>query len=116
MNNEMTPELLVRLKPEQRESWERCQEVSEWYPDMPQLLPAALLELAQAKQAWAALENFMPVSAEINALPEGIRHYVMVLETRADPAGDLAARRCSEITMGGLMNRLSELGEGFEND
>lgn len=37
-----------------------------------------------------------PLAAEINALPDHIRLYLHDLETRVDPAGDLAARRLAE--------------------
>ncbi len=37
------------------------------------------------------LENFLPTAENINALPEGIRNYVHLLETRCDPAGDVQA-------------------------
>tara|TARA_R110000868_G_scaffold10093_3_gene49441 strand:- start:140 stop:469 length:330 start_codon:yes stop_codon:yes gene_type:complete len=109
----MKRELLVHLTPEQQKLQLDRYELE---PPAGDIIGDLLLELAKAKQAWASLENFMPTSEQINNLPEGIRHYIMMLETKCDPAGDLAARRCCEITMGGLMNRLSELGEGFEND
>lgn len=37
-------------------------------------------------------DTFLPVAAHINALPEPVRRYIRELETRADPAGDVAER------------------------
>ena len=37
------------------------------------------------------LKKFKPTVEQINALPEGIRAFVHDLETRCDPAGDVAA-------------------------
>lgn len=33
-------------------------------------------------------EPFVPTAKVINSLPEGLRRYIMHLETRSDPAGD----------------------------
>lgn len=38
-----------------------------------------------------ALDDFLPTAEQINALPEPIRMYIHNLETRTDPAGDVAA-------------------------
>jgi hypothetical protein len=39
----------------------------------------------------AASTPWLPTSANINALPEGVRNYIHDLETRCDPAGDVVA-------------------------
>jgi hypothetical protein len=62
----MTPDLLAHLTPEQRAAWERCQKAKAtmWGRSVVQMealqsysrdLPAALLELAQAKRELAGL-------------------------------------------------------------
>lgn len=34
-------------------------------------------------------DDWTPTAENINALPEPVRRYIMMLETRCDPAGDL---------------------------
>ena len=36
------------------------------------------------------MDTFIPDAQHINALPEPVRRYIRDLETRADPAGDVA--------------------------
>ena len=40
--------------------------------------------------------RWMPTAEAINALPDGLRHYIHDLESRADPAGDCARATLAE--------------------
>ena len=51
----------------------------------------ARAEVARLVDRLRGLENFFPTPEQVNALPEGVRRYVADLETRCDPAGDVAA-------------------------
>ena len=42
-----------------------------------------------AEERLQELEYFRPTPEEVNNLPEGLRRYIMQLETRCDPAGDV---------------------------
>jgi hypothetical protein len=57
----------------------------------------------------AELERFTPTAENINALPEPLRRYIHGLETRCDPAGDLAARICAEDNAAALAVKAQRL-------
>lgn len=50
-------------------------------------------------------------SDEINALPERVRKYIHDLETRCDPAGDVAKLALQRDAIAGLERRILELVE-----
>jgi hypothetical protein len=56
--------------------------------------------------------GWLPDPEHFNALPQPIRHYVHDLETRADPAGDVAAIAFLKETVGALQARIRELESG----
>jgi len=66
---------------------------------LTKLLSDAEEQWSDLQLAWQALENFLPRPDQINALPTGIRQYIHDLETRCDPAGDVA-----ELTLLGDQN------------
>lgn len=46
-------------------------------------------------------------SAEVNALPERVRRYIMWLETEADPAGTLRENFCLRENVAGLQEKVT---------
>ena len=68
--------------------------------------------LTAAVVAWRiglAAADWQPTPERINALPEPIRRYIHDLETRCDPAGDVAQIACLRETCGALSKRVAEL-------
>jgi hypothetical protein len=55
------------------------------------------------------LDEFLPDSGHINALPRPLRRYIHDLETRADPAGDVAQIAILKETVAALEARIREL-------
>lgn len=56
----------------------------------------------------------MPTPENVNALPDGVRQYVHDLETRCDPAGDVAAltlQRDQIRLLEALVRRLRDRGD-----
>ena len=53
--------------------------------------------------------DWLPTSENINTLPGPIRAYVHDLETRCDPAGDVAALACARDNVAALAARVREL-------
>jgi len=49
-------------------------------------------QVSDARKEIAAVNDFTPTAENVNALPERLRAYIHDLETRCDPAGDVAAR------------------------
>jgi len=60
------------------------------------------------------LEKFTPTPEQINNLPQGIRDYIMMLEARADPAGDLASLRCAQENAEALLLENDRLRDELE--
>jgi hypothetical protein len=56
-----------------------------------------------------ALEGWLPTPANVNALPERIRRYILDLETRCDPAGDVQTMALQGDTIRGLDVKVREL-------
>jgi predicted RNase H-like nuclease (RuvC/YqgF family) len=52
--------------------------------------------IAALRERLRELEQFTPTVECINALPRAIRQYVMLLETKCDPAGDLREKVLAE--------------------
>lgn len=55
------------------------------------------------------LNKFTPTSENINALPKALRSFIHQLETRADPAGDVAARIVAQENCEAALHRIEEL-------
>jgi hypothetical protein len=53
--------------------------------------------------------HLIPDAQHINALPEPVRRYIRDLETRADPAGDVAELALLKENNRALWNRVQEL-------
>jgi hypothetical protein len=65
--------------------------IREWCEDPDEGYDVCIELIGEAEERLRALTNFKPSVEEINALPEGIRLFIHDLETRCDPAGDVAA-------------------------
>ena len=65
--------------------------IREWCEDPDEGYDVCIELIGEAEERLRALTNFKPTAEEINALPEGIRLFIHDLETRCDPAGDVAA-------------------------
>jgi hypothetical protein len=57
----------------------------------------------------SGMDTFVPDAEHINALPEPVRRYIRDLETRADPAGDVAELALLKENNTALWNRVQEL-------
>ena len=55
------------------------------------------------------MDTFIPDAQHINALPEPVRRYIRDLETRADPAGDVAELALLKENNRALWSRVQEL-------
>jgi hypothetical protein len=55
------------------------------------------------------MDTFIPDADHINALPEPVRRYIHDLETRADPAGDVAELALLKENNAALWKRVREL-------
>jgi hypothetical protein len=53
--------------------------------------------------------KWLPTADAINALPPGLRDYIHDLETRCDPAGDVAELACLRETVQALEVLIAEL-------
>jgi hypothetical protein len=60
------------------------------------------------------LENFSPTPEQINSLPEPLRKYIHHLETRSDPAGDVARIWSLEEQVDELCEKILEMKKGQE--
>ena len=65
--------------------------IREWCEDPDEGYDVCIELIGEAEDRLRSLTNFKPSADEVNALPEGIRLYIHDLETRCDPAGDVAA-------------------------
>jgi hypothetical protein len=57
----------------------------------------------------SGMDTFVPDAEHINALPEPVRRYIRDLETRADPAGDVAELALLKENNAALWKRVQEL-------
>lgn len=48
-----------------------------------------MVRIPQVSEREREYDGWTPTAENINALPEPIRNYIHLLETRADPAGEL---------------------------
>ena len=83
----------------------RCDECGEAVGTMNTWNLRDLASLALA----GGMDTFVPDAEHINALPEPVRRYIHDLETRADPAGDVAELALLKENNAALWNRVREL-------
>lgn len=71
------------------------------------------VEIVKLKAELAALESrfddWLPTAENINALPESLRRYVFDLETRCDPAGEVALLSLTKDQNTQLQAKIAEL-------
>jgi len=83
-----------------------------------------LRPLSESSQNWIPLfadletdprytkgEGWIPTPENINVLPGGLREYIYLLETRADPAGEVRELMIAKDTIRSLEARISELAQ-----
>lgn len=56
-------------------------------------------------------DSWLPTPANVNALPEPLRHYIHQLETNCDPAGDQRNLIIARDTIAQLQAHVQELQE-----
>src|ERR1043165_9118171 len=83
----------------------RCNECGEGVGTRTTWPLADLASLALAGE----MDTFIPDAQHINALPEPVRRYIHDLETRADPAGDVAELALLKENNRALWKRVQEL-------
>lgn len=71
--------------------------------------------MSVARIALEAVIDFKPTPEKINALPPALREYIYLLETRADPAGDCAARILAEDDRDALALWVQQLRQQLEH-
>ena len=72
-------------------------------------------ENERLKAQLQSLEDFKPTPQQVNALPKGIRHYVMLIETRCDPSGDLREAVLAKDIIEELCAKVRDLESQLEN-
>jgi rubrerythrin len=76
----------------------------------PLIMNASLTwHIRDLQKELAAFYDFSPTPDQVNALPEKLRSYIHLLETRADPAGDVASLVCAQENVEALTNRVLDL-------
>ena len=78
-------------------------------PSVVRLMLQAFLEIDATEVTVAGGEGWLPTTANVNALPEGIRRYVHELERRYDPAHDAQKISLQADTIRGLDDKVREL-------
>jgi hypothetical protein len=81
--------------------------------EIQRIAVSALNERTQPGDYW---HRWLPDPEHINALPEPIRQYIHDLETRADPAGDVAQMAFLKDTVDALLIEMRELEKELERD
>jgi hypothetical protein len=97
--------VLEPVGPEQSKTVLRCDECGEVVGTIQTWLLSDLASLALAGR----MDTFIPDAEHINALPYPVRKYLHDLETRADPAGDVAEIALLKENNAALWNRVQEL-------
>ncbi len=85
--------------------------------------PADAQALRDSLDAWRAkallLETWLPTTGAVAALPAGIREYIVALETRCDPAGEITRRLRREWFARGesdIVRMLLDENDGLRRD
>jgi len=78
-------------------------------PSVVLFMLQAFLEIDATEVAIAGGEGWLPTAANVNALPEGIRHYIHDLETRSDPVHDVQKMALQADTIRALAAKVREL-------
>ena len=78
-------------------------------PSVVRFMLQAFLEIDATEAAVAGGEGWLPTAENVNALPEGIRRYVVDLQTRCDPTADEQRMALQADTIRSLDAKVREL-------